>query len=245
MIGIYAIRNITNNKIYIGQSLDVEDRIWHHKSALKHNRHENDHLQKSWNKYGATSFQFQILAICEEKELDDQERFYIRYYNSIDGDYGYNNESGGSLHKRMSDESKRKMSESKKGMYAGSKNPMYGVHLKWTEERRKRLSEQMSGKNNPMYGVHLKPSAEQLKRASERFKGNNNPFYGHKHTEASKNKMRNNNHRKKPIRCVETGEEYVSSCEAGRVTGFDSSHIIACCNGKQKTAYGYHWEFIV
>ncbi len=33
MIGIYAIVNCVNDKVYIGQSMDVMDRIAHHKSA--------------------------------------------------------------------------------------------------------------------------------------------------------------------------------------------------------------------
>lgn len=36
MVGIYAITNIVNGKIYIGQSTDVIDRIRHHKSMLRH-----------------------------------------------------------------------------------------------------------------------------------------------------------------------------------------------------------------
>ena len=68
MIGIYCIVNIVNNKKYVGQSTDVEGRIAHHKSALRHNKHANDHLQKSWNKYGEDNFRFEILCFCNEEE---------------------------------------------------------------------------------------------------------------------------------------------------------------------------------
>lgn len=37
--------------------------------------------------------------------------------------------------------------------------------------------------------------------------------------------------------------EYFSAMEAGRVTGFRQSGISECCNGKQKTAYGYIWKY--
>ena len=37
--------------------------------------------------------------------------------------------------------------------------------------------------------------------------------------------------------------EYVSVREAGRVTGFNQSNIVKCCNGKTKQAYGYHWRY--
>lgn len=144
----------------------------------------------------------------------------------------------------MSDESKRKMSESKIGMYAGEKNPMYGVHLHISDERKKRLSERNSGKGNPMYGVHLKISEKNKRIASEKFSGEGNPFYGKKHTDETIEKMRKNNKRKRAVRCVETGEQYSSIKEAGRITGVFSDSIWKCCSGKQHTAGGLHWEYI-
>ena len=54
-VGIYKLTNLSNGKIYIGQSVNVEDRIYKHKMALKGNYHKNDHLQKAWNKYGKNS----------------------------------------------------------------------------------------------------------------------------------------------------------------------------------------------
>ena len=48
----------------------------------------------------------------------------------------------------------------------------------------------------------------------------------------------------KPVRCIETGIIYPSCIEASRQTGIHNASISACCNGKQQTAGGYHWEFI-
>ncbi len=78
LVGIYVIMNCSNLKIYVGQSTNVEDRIAHHKSSLKHNRHENSHLQRAWNKYGASNFKFRVIHVCEEDELDALERQYIQ-----------------------------------------------------------------------------------------------------------------------------------------------------------------------
>lgn len=47
MIGIYKITNLINNKIYIGQSKDVEHRIKDHISGLNHNKGHNPHLQSA------------------------------------------------------------------------------------------------------------------------------------------------------------------------------------------------------
>lgn len=143
MIGIYSIKNIINGKIYIGQSVDIKSRIRNHKWALRHNRHENDHLQKSFNKYGESGFIFDMICECEEQELDNMERFYIKLYNCIDPNFGYNSETGGNLNKHWSEELHTKMSEKRRGENSG----MWGK--KHTEEtkaimREKALGRQMS-----------------------------------------------------------------------------------------------------
>ena len=50
--------------------------------------------------------------------------------------------------------------------------------------------------------------------------------------------------KKKKVRCIETNEIFSSVREAARHIGIDHSGISLCCNGKNKTAGGYHWEFV-
>ena len=51
--GIYKITCKVNNKIYIGSTeVCFKQRFTKHKQRLRNNYHENDYLQKSWNKYG-------------------------------------------------------------------------------------------------------------------------------------------------------------------------------------------------
>lgn len=66
MIGIYAIHNTFTNKYYIGQSIHIKRRWEEHKSTLRNQRHENIHLQYSWNKYGESCFDFIVLEICKK-----------------------------------------------------------------------------------------------------------------------------------------------------------------------------------
>ena len=243
MIGIYKITNKINNKSYIGQSIDIEDRLRHHKSSLKHNRHENLYLQNAWNKYGENNFTFEILIECNEDMLDNLEKHYIQLYKTMNENFGYNFESGGNLNKHISEASRKKMSESKKGMYVGKNNPMYNVHLKHTEEFKRKMSERFSGSGNNMFGVHQKISEERKQHQSEIMKGFNNPFYGCKHTDETKVKMRMNNKSKKSVLCVETNTIYESCSEASRQTGIYVDSIIKCCNNKQHTAGNYHWKY--
>lgn len=48
----------------------------------------------------------------------------------------------------------------------------------------------------------------------------------------------------KPVMCIETGVVYSSGSEAEAETGIKRSSIVACCNGKQITAGGYHWKYL-
>ena len=140
MIGIYSITNIINNKKYIGQSVDIKSRFRNHKWELRHNRHFNDHLQKSFNKYGENCFIFDIVCECKEEELDELERYYISYYNCMNPDYGYNSESGGNLNKHWSDELTQKI----KAMRGGENSGMWGKHH--TEETKAIMREKALGR---------------------------------------------------------------------------------------------------
>lgn len=44
-----------------------------------------------------------------------------------------------------------------------------------------------------------------------------------------------------PVLCLETGEVYPSVREASRQTDINQGNISACCNGKLKSAGGFHW----
>ena len=46
------------------------------------------------------------------------------------------------------------------------------------------------------------------------------------------------------IKCRETGIIYSNAYEASRQLGIDRANINCCCNGKRKTAGGFHFEFV-
>jgi len=93
--GIYIIKNNINNKIYIGQSIDIHKRWANHKNELKRNKHVNIHLQRAWNKYGEENFNFNILEKCNEESLSEKEINYINKYKSNIDMFGYNLTAGG------------------------------------------------------------------------------------------------------------------------------------------------------
>ena len=114
VIGIYAIRNNKNDKVYIGQSVDVEYRICNHFSCLRHDRHDNDHLQRAYNQC-PECFSWQLLEECTIEQLGEREIWYINFYDSTNQEKGYNRSFGGQNYHRATEETKKKMSEVKRG----------------------------------------------------------------------------------------------------------------------------------
>lgn len=96
--GIYCIKNVKNGKLYIGQAVDIEKRWYHHKNRLNVGNHANVHLQRAWEKYGESSFDFIILQEFKDKDsetIDSMEEKWINFYNSRNGKFGYNIKVGG------------------------------------------------------------------------------------------------------------------------------------------------------
>jgi len=79
MIGIYKITSPTN-KIYIGQSIDIENRFTKYKSL---DCKKQVRLYNSLKKYGFDKHKFEIILECNLTELNDNERYYQDLYKCI------------------------------------------------------------------------------------------------------------------------------------------------------------------
>jgi group I intron endonuclease len=89
--GIYQIRNIMNNKVYVGSSVSLKDRWRGHRLNLNKNQHPSTHLQWAWNKYGEKSFVFEILEIvADTNNLLKREYFWIKSTKCYQRMFGYN-----------------------------------------------------------------------------------------------------------------------------------------------------------
>ncbi|QKE56471.1 endonuclease [Bacillus phage YungSlug] len=156
MIGIYLIRNIVDNKVYVGRSKNIDARIKSHKRNLRKGTHKNTHLQNAWNKFGVESFEFSIICECSLDELVAKEGEYIGSYNSMDRDFGYNlnKETSGGL--VVSDETRKKLSERTKGRKVseetrrkiGESNRKANSGKKMSEETKRKISEALKGKKH-------------------------------------------------------------------------------------------------
>lgn len=88
---IYKITNLTNNKVYIGQTIRLpHKRFYQHKYNSTIEKPKSV-IAKAIKKYGINSFTFEIL---EENvpymDLSSREAYYIDHYNSAVFNHGYN-----------------------------------------------------------------------------------------------------------------------------------------------------------
>jgi group I intron endonuclease len=133
--GIYKITNKINGRYYIGSSINIKNRWNEHKRTLKQNKHDNDFLQKSWNKHGEESFLFEIIEyVLDLNKLLEREQYYLDLIIH-DKKISYNlcKTAGNMLGFKHSDETKKKMSNSR----IGNKNSLGFEH---SDETKKKMS---------------------------------------------------------------------------------------------------------
>ena len=91
--GVYKLTNLTNQKIYIGQAVDIGERFKQHiKCGLGIDTPSNM-LYAAMIKDGVENFTFEVLEECGRGELNDREKYYIDFYRAQE--YGYNMSRGG------------------------------------------------------------------------------------------------------------------------------------------------------
>jgi group I intron endonuclease len=88
--GVYQIVNKITQKRYIGKSSNIQSRWNGHKHDLINNKHPNNYLQKSWNKYGKLNFEFEILQICSLDQCSLYEDYWVKILKTENREFGYN-----------------------------------------------------------------------------------------------------------------------------------------------------------
>ena len=205
MVGyIYLITDTTNGMKYTGKH------HYHIEGQLDPNYHGSGTIIKNIYKKRPETLKEEYIKTCySEEEMCSDEQYYIKVFKTL-WPNGYNLTEGGD------------------GCVA-------------CEETRKKISEANKGKPAPNKGVPM--SEEQKKKISESlkelFSGEKHPMFGKHHSDETKKKLS-----KKVLQFTLDGEfirEWPSTREIERQLSFDHSTICKCCNGKQKSAYGFKW----
>ena len=93
-VGIYKITNLNDKKVYIGQSVTLQERLKTHiRCGLgAASSTSNTKLYKAMKSEGIENFSFEILEYCNKDDLNEKEKYWIKCYQSYD--YGYNSTIG-------------------------------------------------------------------------------------------------------------------------------------------------------
>lgn len=80
--GIYKIINKINGNFYIGSAVNFSKRFFQHKSNLKKCKHHNTHLQRAYDKYGSSNFEFELFEIVHDVKiiLQIEQQYLQKYY---------------------------------------------------------------------------------------------------------------------------------------------------------------------
>ena len=87
MVGIYKITNKINNKCYIGQSVDIQQRWSKHLSAFNGEHTPDYKIYRAFEKYGLQNFTFEVIEECDRSMLNDREDYWQDYFHAKD--FGY------------------------------------------------------------------------------------------------------------------------------------------------------------
>lgn len=231
---VYMVENIKNEKMYIGQTININKRMSRHKSNCKNGVKTN--LYNEMREYGIDNFIYHIIEEEYSKEgLEELEKYYIELYDTCKG-YGYNMITGGS------------------GFPKGKEHPLFSVTgkdnhnygRKHSDDWKSEHSKRMTGEGNSFFGK--KHSDETKKKLSKSNKGK-------KITAEQKKKMMEN---RADTSGVKNGmaraivqlsidgvyiAEYPTVKQGAQAVNGDSSSIVACCRNKAKSSYGYKWLY--
>jgi group I intron endonuclease len=169
--GIYEIRSLSNDKIYIGSSKNIFRRLRTHLKSLRKGSHQNKFLLSDFNNLGENTFEVSILEKIEDRiRLYEREFEFIVEKSSDNREKGYNIKRFGAVKSgwKHSESTKKRISETlkkRKGSYKLSDlhkkhisefqsqpwNKKYKIETveKLRKSRNKTLKERWGSKNDP------------------------------------------------------------------------------------------------
>jgi len=232
VVGIYKITNPTN-KIYIGQSWDIEKRIKSHKKQYNKNQ---SLLNSSISKYGVDNHIFEIAHILpqdiDQKTLDVFEIAYWQQYKDC----------GFSMLNIREPGNGGKLSESTKELLR-----LHNLGKSYTEDTNKKKGSKKE--KNPCFGKFGKDHPAYGRKRTEEEKNKVQDFWtNEKKLERSKKYKAKNPNAKQVSQYTKSGEfikNWNNIKEAANSFTSKSLHIGDVCSGKRKYAGGYIWKYNV
>lgn len=139
--GIYIIFNSQTEDYYIGSaSISFKKRLTQHISDLKKQKHRNIHLQRAFNKYGWISFTFSVIEVIQdESTIIPREQHYL---DTLKPHYNIAIVAENSAKGR-----KRTPEQIERLRQINIGRPAWNRGILFSEESRKKMSEAKKGKS--------------------------------------------------------------------------------------------------
>ena len=104
---VYVIRNLVNNKTYVGQTLMPSQRKATHFYNAK--KGVVRPLYAAIRKHGVENFTFEVLEECADELINEREQHWVTHFDSFNPEKGYNLTSGGNQNFERSAETRKKI----------------------------------------------------------------------------------------------------------------------------------------
>lgn len=224
-IGIYRITSPLG-RIYVGQSRNVQKRMRLYRNSLAKGQFR---LHHSILKHGLETHVFELLCVCTIEELNELECHYIKLYDSFDTEHGLNLKIGGDVKVKVSEETRKKQSESHMGHTPWNKGLKYSPERveqmriistgrKWTDEQK------------------AKPRKPLPKRTPEQNKNNADARRGQKFSEESLKNM--NAWRQDEEKVKEVGRKISIAKKGKKLTEEHKKSMSEATKGEKSHMYG-------
>lgn len=229
-----------SGKNYIGiTSQNPPEKRWKNGNGYKNNNYFYNAIKKyKWN-----NFKHEILYTgLTKKEAEQKEIELIAYYKSDNREYGYNIDYGGSCVGRMSEETKKKLSENHKNI-----NTVSVVKYSRNGEFIKQYDSVIDAANdNNLFYSAISSCCRNISKTAGNFIWR---YYKDKLTEDYLNWCNSNDNDKRKMAVCQYSlngkfiKEYESAEYINKILGYDASSIRECCKGKRRTSSGYIWRY--
>lgn len=226
MNGIYKFENKINHMIYIGQSINLEERYKKHKQNI-YDKNHTEEFYKGLREYGWDNFTYEILESFDDyslERLNKLEVYYIKKYNCIYPN-GYNMNPGGS---------------NGEGLSKGKQVEQYSLSGEYIKTYPS--AHQAGYDNNIGYGNICACCRHERNYAGNyqwRYKEDNHKdlkvyevIVEEKYGNIIQQFDKNNN----------LIQEFDSIAKAHNITGIHAGNISTCCKEQRRTAGGFYWR---
>lgn len=224
---VYIIETNIDNRVYIGCSVDVRNRLLKHQSSLRGKRHTSVAFQQLYNEHSEILI-LKLVAIKTFDNRDDARKYEKQLLATTPNILNTRIHSSGGNQTKTPEQRKRRSEVSKKlhktnygfqdslARGTGPRNPNY-KHGRRVRDRK-----------CPSCGGSIGMGSSECVRCYDKH-GVNNPFYGKTHSEETRKLLSEQRmgipNLKDSKEIVAYGKTYVSLTEAARLTGIHKTTL--------------------